>query len=61
VRLNAEIEEGQKSTLLCHLGNVAWRVAHTLRVDPRQGRILGDKAASRLWGREYRNGWEPRV
>jgi predicted dehydrogenase len=61
VRLNAEIEEGQKSTLMCHLGNIAWRVAHTLRVDPHQGRILGDKAASRLWGREYRKGWEPRV
>jgi predicted dehydrogenase len=60
-RPNADIEEGHKSTLLCHLGNIAWRVGRTVNCDPRTGRIVGDKGAARLWGREYRKGWEPKV
>ena len=60
-RPNAEIEEGHKSTLLCHLGNIAWRTSHTLRIDPTNGHILGDAEAQALWGREYRPGWEPKV
>ena len=60
-RPNADIEEGHKSTLLCHLGNIAWRTGRTVNCDPRTGRITGDKGAARLWGREYRKGWEPKV
>lgn len=60
-RLNSEIEEGQKSALLCHLGNIAWRTGHTLTLDPARRAIRGDHAASTLWGREYRRGWKPRV
>jgi predicted dehydrogenase len=60
-RPNADIEEGHKSTLLCHTGNIAWRVGRELNCDPGTGRTLGDKAAARLWAREYRKGWEPRV
>jgi predicted dehydrogenase len=60
-RPNAEIEEGHKSTLLCHLGNIAWRVGRTLNLDPKTGRITGDGEAAALWRREYRKGWEPKV
>ena len=59
--LNSEIEEGQKSTLLCHLGNIAWRTGHTLNLDPQTRNIIGDPSASALWRRSYRAGWEPKV
>jgi predicted dehydrogenase len=59
--LAAEIEEGVKSTALCHLGNIAWRTGRTLNCDPATGHILNDPDASLLWSREYRPGWEPVV
>lgn len=61
-RLNAEIVEGQKSTLLCHLGNIAYRTRRALDWDAVAGRIRdGAREQVRLLGREYRKGWEPRV
>jgi predicted dehydrogenase len=59
--LNAEILEGHRSTLLCHLGNIAQRVGRTLHCDPKDGRIKDDPEAMQLWGRAYESGWEPVV
>ena len=58
---NAEIETGHKTTLLCHLGNIAQRTASTLACNPENGRIGNNAAAEELWGREYEKGWEPVV
>lgn len=58
---HAPIEEGYKSTLLCHLGNIAWRSGRTLNCDPTSGKIIGDPEAEALWRREYEKGWEPVV
>lgn len=60
-KLNAEIEEGYKSALLCHLGNIAWRTERTVRFDPAKGGILDNPEGAALWRREYRPEWEPRV
>jgi predicted dehydrogenase len=59
--LNSPIDEGQKSSLLCHLGNIAQKTGRVLRTDPRSGRILGDRQAMRLWSRQYERGWAPTV
>ncbi len=59
--LNAEIEEGHRSTLLCHLGNIAQRTGHSLQCDPADGRILNSDEAAALWKRDYEPGWEPVV
>ncbi len=59
--LNSEIEEGHKSTLLCHLGNIAHRTGDSLKCDPSNGHIQNNDKAMKLWSRQYEPGWEPRV
>jgi len=56
--LASPIEEGQKSAMLCHLGNIAYRTDTVVRCDPATGRLLDNPAAEQLWGRPaYRKGW----
>ena len=59
--LRSRIEEGQKSTVLCHLGNIAWRTGCTVNFDPKTRKIVGDDVVAALAGRTYRAGWEPKV
>lgn len=59
--LNAEIELGHKSTLLCHLGNIAHRTKDSLICDPTNGHIQDNPEAMKLWKRSYEPGWEPTV
>ncbi|HVR74096.1 MAG TPA: gfo/Idh/MocA family oxidoreductase, partial [Planctomycetota bacterium] len=53
--LHAPIEEGHKSSALCHLANIAYRTGRTLEFDPVKETILGDPEASALLTREYRD------
>jgi predicted dehydrogenase len=53
-RPNANIEEGHKSTRMCHLGNIALRLGRTLRFDAKTERCTGDADANGLLGRSYR-------
>ena len=57
--LHSPIDEGHKSVLLCHLGNIAQKTKRALTTDPKNGHIKDDKEAEKLWGREYASGWEP--
>ncbi len=59
--LNAEIAKGHQSTLLCHLGNIAYRTGRSLRCDGSNGHIRGDEEAAALWSRNYEEGWAPKV
>ncbi len=58
-RPNADIEKAHRSTLLCHLGNIAYRTSSVLQTDANNGHIIGNEAAQQLWSREYAKGWEP--
>src|SRR5436190_3553727 len=60
-KVNSPIDEGHKSILLCHLASIAQRTGHTLHCDPRNGHILNDNAAMKLWRRSYQKGWEPKI
>lgn len=56
---NADLETvGHPSSMLCHLGNAAWRVGRTLRFDPDTYTFKGDSDANQyLIRREYRKPW----
>ena len=56
-----ECEIGHRSTVLTHLGNIALRTQQELKIDPKNGHILNNKEAQKLWGREYEKGWEPKI
>jgi hypothetical protein len=60
-RLNSEILEGHKSTLLCHLGNIAYRMGRVMNCRPSDGHIIADEKAMGLWKRAYEPGWEPKA
>jgi predicted dehydrogenase len=53
-RPSADIEEGHKSTRLCHLGNIAYRLGRVLRFDAKTETVRGDSEANQLLGRTYR-------
>lgn len=60
-KLNSPIEEGHKSNLLCHLGNISQKQGKTLSIDTQSGKILNDPKAMQMWAREYQKDWEPTV
>lgn len=55
---NCDIEEGQRSTLLAHLGNISYRVGRPLKFDGKTETILGDEEASKLLKRKGRKSFE---
>ncbi len=50
---------GSISSMLCHLGNAAWRAGRTLRFDAENYRFVGDEDANQYLTRpEYRAPWK---
>ena len=60
-QLNSPIDEGQISTLTCHLANIAYRTKSMVECDPETGKLLNHPAGEKLWTRQYRAGWEPKI
>ena len=53
----ADIEQVHLSTLLCHYGNIAYRVGRRLHIDPETEGFLHDDEANALVRRTYREPW----
>jgi len=60
-QLNADIDSGHKSTLLVQLGNISQRVGQSLDIDSKNGHILDNANAQKLWSRTYEPGWEMKL
>ena len=52
--LTADVEEGHKSSVMAHLGNISYRLKRQIEFDSASERILGDEEASALLTRTYR-------
>ncbi|MCR9295841.1 MAG: Gfo/Idh/MocA family oxidoreductase [bacterium] len=52
----ANMVEAHDSCSLVHLANVSLRVGRSLQIDTKSGTVVGDKTASTLLGRSYREG-----
>jgi len=52
--LTADVEEGHKSSLMAHLGNISYRTGREVTYDPKTERITSDEAANELLTRTYR-------
>lgn len=60
-RLSQPIESAHRSTLLCHLGNIAQRTGRTIDTRPGDGHLLDESLAAEYWGREYDPSWDSLV
>jgi predicted dehydrogenase len=56
--LNADVEVGHNSAVLCHMANIAMRVGRRLKFDAKREEFIGDGEANRYLTKEYRKGFE---
>ncbi len=59
--LNQPIAQGNVSTTLVQLSNIAYFTQRVLTLDPATGHITGDKEAEGMTRRTYEKGWAPKV
>jgi predicted dehydrogenase len=57
-RPNGDVEEGHRSAVMCHLGNIATRLNRTVQWDGAKQEITGDGEASGMMARPYRAPWK---
>jgi predicted dehydrogenase len=60
-KLHAPIAVGNVAVTMLQLSNIAWEVQRELQLDPKDGKIVDNADAMKLWSREYEAGWAPRV
>jgi len=57
-RPNADVEEGHRSAIMCHLGNISMRMGRSLKWDAAKEQIVGDSEANQWLTRPYRAPWK---
>jgi len=56
--LNADVEVGHHSAMLCHMANIAMRTGRRLRFDAQNERFIEDIEANTYLTKQYRKGYE---
>ena len=54
----ADVEDGHRTALICHLANISVRTGHKIRWDPEKEEIIGDRETSAMLERPYRKPWD---
>ena len=54
----ADVETGHRSTIVAHLGNIAFRTGRKIHWESAKEEIVGDPEASKLLGRLARKPWD---
>jgi len=54
----ADVVIGHHSTIVAHLGNIAYRSGHKIRWDAPKEQIVDDAEASKLLARQARKPWD---
>lgn len=54
----ADVEDGHRTTLTCHLANISLRTGRKLRWDPEKEEIIDDAEATAMLERPYRAPWD---
>jgi predicted dehydrogenase len=60
-KLNSPVSVGNIAVTMLQISNIAWEVNRELHLDTQDGRIQKDPEAMKMWGREYEDGWAPRI
>jgi len=60
--LTADVVEGHRSAMMCHMANISMRVGRKLHFDTEKEQFIGDAAANKYLTKNRRKGWElPRL
>jgi predicted dehydrogenase len=54
----ADIEDGHRTAVACHLANISLRLGRKVRWDPDNEQVIGDAEASAMLERPYRKPWD---
>src|SRR6266511_2308670 len=54
----SDVESGHKTSVTCHLANIAFKVGRTICWDDAKEEIIGDREASKLLVKNYRAPWD---
>jgi len=60
-KLHQPIAQGNVAVTMLQLSNIGWEVNRELHLDPKDGKVLRDQAAMKMWGREYEKSWAPHL
>jgi hypothetical protein len=60
-KLHQPVAQGNVAVTMLQLSNIAWEVNRELHLDTADGKVLGDPAAMKMWGRTYEKGWAPHL